>query len=76
MIPVEIRKRLGISERDPVEISVKGETIMLAKAQTVCLFCGRDEDLAEFRGRLLCRPCIGELAQAETASPAVQSEPR
>ncbi len=64
VIPIEIRKRLGISEKDPVEIAVKGETILLAKAQSVCLFCGRDEDLAEHRGRSVCRPCIGELATA------------
>jgi len=62
VIPVEIRKRLGLAERDPVEISVKGETIMLAKANTVCVFCGREEGLAEHRGRAVCRHCIGELA--------------
>jgi transcriptional pleiotropic regulator of transition state genes len=64
VIPIEIRKRLGLAEKDPVEISVKGETIMLAKANTVCLFCGRDEGLAEHRGRSVCRNCIGELAGA------------
>lgn len=61
VIPIEIRKRLGLAEKDPVEISVKGETIMLAKASTVCVFCGRDEGLTEHRGRSVCRHCIGEL---------------
>jgi AbrB family transcriptional regulator, transcriptional pleiotropic regulator of transition state genes len=62
VIPIEIRKRLGLAEKDPVEISVKGETILLAKANTVCVFCGRDEGLEEHRGRAVCRHCIGELA--------------
>jgi transcriptional pleiotropic regulator of transition state genes len=62
VIPIEIRKRLGLAEKDPVEISVKGETILLSKANTVCVFCGRDEGLAEHRGRSVCRNCIGELA--------------
>jgi transcriptional pleiotropic regulator of transition state genes len=62
VIPIEIRKRLALAEKDPVEISVKGETIMLAKANTVCVFCGRSEGLAEHRGRSVCRHCIGELA--------------
>jgi AbrB family transcriptional regulator, transcriptional pleiotropic regulator of transition state genes len=62
VIPIEIRKRLGLAEKDPLEISVKGETILLAKANTVCVFCGRDEGLAEHRGRAVCLHCIGELA--------------
>jgi AbrB family transcriptional regulator, transcriptional pleiotropic regulator of transition state genes len=62
VIPIEIRKRLGLTEKDPVEISLRGETIMLAKAQTVCVFCGRDKKLEEHRGRSVCRVCIGELA--------------
>jgi transcriptional pleiotropic regulator of transition state genes len=62
VIPIEIRKRLGLAEKDPVEISLKGETVMLAKASTVCVFCGRNEGLAEHRGRSVCRHCIDELA--------------
>ena len=62
VIPIEIRKRLGLAEKDPVDISVRGETILLAKAHTVCVFCGRDGDLAEHRGRSVCRVCITELA--------------
>jgi transcriptional pleiotropic regulator of transition state genes len=64
VIPIEIRKRLALGEKDPVEISLRGETIMLAKAHTVCLFCGRDDELEEHRGRSVCRVCIGELARA------------
>jgi AbrB family transcriptional regulator, transcriptional pleiotropic regulator of transition state genes len=64
VIPIEIRKRLGLSVKDPVEISMRGETILLAKAPTVCTFCGRDDDLTEHRGRSVCRTCIGELAAA------------
>jgi transcriptional pleiotropic regulator of transition state genes len=65
VIPIEIRKRLGLTERDPVEISLKGETIMLAKPQTMCLFCGREDELEEHRGRPVCRVCIGELAATD-----------
>lgn len=64
VIPIEIRKRLGLTVKDPVDISVKGETILLAKARTVCVFCGREEELEEHRGRSVCKNCIGELATA------------
>jgi transcriptional pleiotropic regulator of transition state genes len=62
VIPIEIRKRFGLAEKDPVEISVRGESILLTKPHSVCVFCGREEALEEHRGRAICRSCIGELA--------------
>jgi AbrB family transcriptional regulator, transcriptional pleiotropic regulator of transition state genes len=62
VIPSEIRKRFGLGEKDPVEISVRGETILLSKPHASCVFCGRDDALAEHRGRPVCRACIAELA--------------
>jgi transcriptional pleiotropic regulator of transition state genes len=62
VIPIEIRKSFGLGEKDPLEISVKDETILLSKPQTVCVFCGRDGPLEEYRGRSICRLCIEELA--------------
>jgi transcriptional pleiotropic regulator of transition state genes len=64
VIPIEIRTRLGIGEKDPVEISVAGETILLEKPHSVCVFCGSEQKLGEHRGRSVCRSCIRELAQA------------
>jgi AbrB family transcriptional regulator, transcriptional pleiotropic regulator of transition state genes len=62
VIPIEIRKSFGLGEKDPLEISIKDETILLSKPQSVCVFCGRDEPLEEYRGRSICRACIRELA--------------
>jgi transcriptional pleiotropic regulator of transition state genes len=62
VIPIEIRKRFGLGEKDPLEISVKDETILLSKPQTACVFCGRASALEEYRGRAVCRSCISELA--------------
>ena len=62
VIPIEIRKRFGLGEKDPLEISVKDETILLSKPQTSCVFCGRGGDLEVHRGRPVCRSCIAELA--------------
>jgi transcriptional pleiotropic regulator of transition state genes len=64
VIPSEIRKRFGLADKAPVEITVRGETILLSRPQTACVFCGRSEGLAEHRGRAVCRSCIGELAAA------------
>jgi transcriptional pleiotropic regulator of transition state genes len=64
VIPIEIRKRLGLGEKDPLEISVKDDIILLSKPQTVCVFCGRRNSLQEHRGRSVCRSCVTELASA------------
>ncbi len=62
VIPSEIRKRFGLAEKDPVEISVRGDTILLSRPQTACVFCGAEEGLEEHRSRAVCRDCIDELA--------------
>lgn len=64
VIPIEIRKRFSLSEKDPLEISVKDDIILLSKPQSVCVFCGRRSALQEHRGRSVCRSCISELASA------------
>ena len=64
VIPIEIRKRFALGEKDPLEISVKDDVILLSKPQTVCVFCGRRSTLREHRGRAICRSCVTELAEA------------
>jgi transcriptional pleiotropic regulator of transition state genes len=64
VIPIEIRKRFSLGEKDPLEISVKDDVILLSKPQTVCVFCGRRNSLQEHRGRAVCRNCVTELAAA------------
>lgn len=62
VIPSDIRRRLGLVEKDRVEISVRGDSIVLARPRSACVFCGREDALEEHRGRPVCRTCIRELA--------------
>ncbi len=62
VIPSEIRKRFGLGDKDPVEISVRGDEILLSRPRTQCVFCGRDEGLGEHRGRPVCESCASEIA--------------
>ena len=39
VIPIEIRKRLGLGEKDPLEISVQEDVIMLSRPRSSCVFC-------------------------------------
>lgn len=58
VIPAGIRRTLGIREGDAVEVHVEGEQVILAKPSDQCVFCGREEDLSQFRKRSLCRSCV------------------
>ena len=64
VIPIEIRKRFGLTERDALEIAVKDETILLSRPQSACVFCGSTRAVLEHRGRGVCRNCANELATA------------
>ncbi len=58
VIPAGIRRTLGIREGDALEVHVEGEQVILAKPSDQCVFCGREEDLSQFRKRALCRSCV------------------
>ena len=65
VIPIEIRKRFGLTERDALEISVKNQTILLSRPRGACVFCGTTRSLVEHMGRGVCRPCIEDLTATE-----------
>ncbi|MGH3014247.1 MAG: AbrB/MazE/SpoVT family DNA-binding domain-containing protein [Gaiellaceae bacterium] len=61
VIPIEIRKRFGLTERDPLEISVRDQSIILSRPRTTCVFCGTTRGVDEHRGRGVCSTCVAEL---------------
>ena len=61
VIPKEIRNKLGIEERDPLDIYVDGFSIVLRKSQSNCIFCGNTKDLVEYKEKLVCNKCISNL---------------
>ena len=58
VIPVEIRKRFGIRDRDPLEISVQGDSVVLTRPVSRCVFCSSCEKLTEFHERAVCANCL------------------
>lgn len=61
VIPIEIRRNLDIEEKDLVEIYTDADTIVLKKHAGTCVFCGADEGLSDFKGKLVCDKCKSEL---------------
>jgi len=61
VIPIELRRTLGIGEKDALEIYVDGERIMLKKYEPACIFCGNAENVSYFKGKIVCNECLSEM---------------
>ena len=61
VIPIELRRTLGISEKDALEIYVDGERIILKKYEPACIFCGNAERVTHFKGKIVCSECINDM---------------
>ena len=61
VLPIEIRKTLEINPRDSLEIFTDGNRLVLQKYQPGCLFCGNQDELSLFKGKLVCRECVESL---------------
>ena len=56
--PIELRRTLGIEEKDRIEIFVDGESIILRKYQPACIFCDNAKDIINYKGKNICPDCI------------------
>lgn len=66
VIPIELRRTLGISEKDSLEIYVDEERIVLRKHEPACIFCGSANDVTHFKNKNVCRKCTSEMATPVT----------
>lgn len=62
VIPKEIRNKLDIKEKDPIEIYVEGYSIILKKFESNCIFCGNGKNLIDYRDKLICNKCLNKIA--------------
>lgn len=58
VLPIELRRTLGIEEKDRIEIFVDGESIVLRKYQPACIFCDNAKDIINYKGKIICPDCI------------------
>lgn len=61
VIPKEMRKSLGIDQKDPIEIAIDGSNIILRKYENRCVFCGAIKPSIKYNGKLVCSKCLKEL---------------
>lgn len=61
VIPAEIRRIMGIGEKNPIEIYIEFDKIILKKYEQTCTFCGTSEDLRSYQGKIVCKKCTEEV---------------
>ena len=64
VLPIELRRTLGIDVKDALEIFVDGNQIVLNKYEPVLRLLQHANDIVKFRRRKnICRQCMKELTE-------------
>lgn len=78
VIPAGIRRALGISEGDDLEVAVDGDRVVFAKPVDRCVFCSSPgPGLEPFRGKAVCHAClteVGRLGEADPSHPGLDED--
>lgn len=61
VLPIELRRTLDIEIKDPLEIFVNDDCIILKKYTPACIFCGSAKDVKRIKDKNICADCIEEL---------------
>ena len=65
VLPIELRRSMGIEEKDPLEIFVEGDSVILRKQVHTCIFCGSEEGMTYFKGKPICDACRKAISKGE-----------
>ncbi|MTV49745.1 AbrB/MazE/SpoVT family DNA-binding domain-containing protein [Heliobacillus mobilis] len=63
VIPMELRRVMGIGDKDGLEIYVEDEKIILKKYEPACVFCGSANDVQNYRGKVVCKECAESMSK-------------
>lgn len=64
VIPIELRKAMGISRGDPVQMEVTGSTLTVKRYADSCMLCGGRDNLIDVKdGKKICVGCIRDLTK-------------
>ncbi|MRG85663.1 AbrB/MazE/SpoVT family DNA-binding domain-containing protein [Salinibacillus xinjiangensis] len=65
VIPIELRRTMDINIKDPIEIFVDDDMIVLKKfrSQDSCVICSNVKDTVEIKGKKVCHECAEEIQQ-------------
>lgn len=63
VLPVELRRTMGLMQGDSIEIFTHEGSIVLRRYEPLCVFCGFGGQMVEHRGKRICRSCRGAIAE-------------
>ena len=61
VLPIELRRTLDIEIKDPIEIFVDDEYILLKKYEPACIFCVNAKNVRRIKEKNVCEDCLKEL---------------
>lgn len=59
VIPVELRRTLGINVHDPLSMRLDGDSIVIERYAASCAICGAEGEMVTVKDRAVCADCIG-----------------
>ena len=68
VIPIELRRTMGVNIKDPLEIYVDEEKIILSKYEPACVFCGQAKDVIHYKNKIVCSDCLEEIVEKKKSS--------
>ncbi|SJZ69505.1 AbrB/MazE/SpoVT family DNA-binding domain-containing protein [Selenihalanaerobacter shriftii] len=68
VIPVELRRTLGIETKDALEIYVDNDKIIFKKYEPACIFCGNAENTIDFKKKTICSECLENMQEENNKS--------
>ena len=63
VLPIELRRNMGIAIKDSLEIFVEDNMISLKKYEPADIFTGSMDDLIDYKGKKVSRQSILEMAR-------------
>ena len=63
VIPMELRNKFKLKVKDPIEIFVDGNSIVLKKYESNCIFCGSSKKFLVFEEKMICEKCAANISR-------------
>jgi AbrB family transcriptional regulator, transcriptional pleiotropic regulator of transition state genes len=61
VLPIELRRTLNIDIKDPLEVFIDDNKLILKKYNPGCVICESMDIAREFKGQRICKNCIDGL---------------
>lgn len=66
VIPIELRRELGLNTGEPVQMYVEGNRVIVEKYKKVCFICGRSSSSYNvIHNKKICNACKADLNGVE-----------